>query len=629
MKKIVSFLLLLSVILCSVSAFAFEYQPYTGVKNVKASYVSILNESGVEISSFSAGEKVCASVKVRAAEELATKATLVIGAYSDGILRDISWSSCENIYTDRVTKLKTDFVTVPESGAAIRVYLCDDASRNFAKPLYSMGEMGKSGKISGVSIGGRLFEDFEEDTYEYDIELDAHFVNFPEIIAFCDDVLTSVKAKLYGAFPLTDVKRGALCTSPVYEMNGTAKAEIYVNDKVYTFNFTQKNPTITNIAPTFESGESEMGVVYDIGEPDWESAGVESLNTAKSVTVEDYSGKFNENNGVKRSSIFTRGGGYTRGIMFDIAPELRGSNIVTIYDDQSVKMSNLAFKLSRGGRIYIYSGHDLTVDGFKKTTDKVMFKYIMLTSKFKIIEGNQLYYKDVDITEDFEGNYFKVDFDEEAGNARIDISVNKTKPFVFVKFEDGKNVENVKYTIDSTESDSSFTYFNKPLVREESDDYSWYKAGEKNAGGLDDGYLPGLGTGNTLAASFPFSDKLTRDNNGYFPIEMTEELEGAIALQIPSSKVSKVSFDLKSTSYVYVLSNYDADSLSPLLEGYEALEGDGDAALIKAGTNDNISLPNASSFKKIYFVEDETKENVTVNLPGEDKCAVILVVPVK
>lgn len=639
MKKFLSVLLICTVVLFNIQCvFAYEYKPYVGKDVIYSTSVEITDENDEVVKTLTAGSKIKASVRVKAAEGYSGKATLVVASYSDGFLDKVVPSSAVDIYTDKATTITTEYITVPDTKAGIKVYICNDLNQTHAKPLFAMGEFGNNtGTVSGITVGGKAVDGFSANVYEYDVTVGAGYLSWPEIVVYTDNIMTDVTVDYAGQFPLTTITRDGTVRTSKKAVANKGYAYVKVGDTTYTLNITQEAPAITDLTPTFGSGTINMGIVYNVDEPDWTTAGVTSLNLATSVNKADYAGKFRDDTLVT-SSIFTRSGGYTRGILYDIAPELKGSHLLAIYDDSSVSISAVSFKVNRNVRVYLYDGNkDITKDGWIKAPDKVMYRYFTVTSetgKFRLYESGQLYYKDIDITEDVTGTYYSVAYNEETGYATVNVTSSIAKPHIFVKFAEAEPVSNIKYTSGGTTESTSAVYFGSPLLRTGiTTDGTWYANGAtESAGGLDEGYLPGLGSGNVMSASFVFTDKATRNNSGWFPMAVDSAVEGGMAIELPSAGVSNVEFDLNTTSDVYVITNYNASDLEGYLKGWTVV-GSSDDAFVTIRTSasststETFKMPKNTSYKNTYFVEEGTSEKISIQLPGGASSAVVVIKP--
>ncbi|MBQ2284221.1 MAG: hypothetical protein II244_00995, partial [Clostridia bacterium] len=379
MKKYLSFLIVVFLLVTNaMGAFAYDYAPYIGDGIIKATSVVFTDEDGKVVTSLTRGQKITATVRVKAGSDSLTdseKVSLIVASYSNGFIEDVAIDT-ETI--KNATVLSTS-ITVPDvEQPGIRVFMWDEIDDLVnARPLNKMGVVSaEASAIEQISVGGVLIEDFSPDVYEYDVTVNAGYISWPEVIAYTSNAATKVDATYEGNFPLSaPIRQKVDATEKVKGTSKTAVATIKVGDKEYKINVTQEVPQITDVKLTYLNSNTNTEEVWpdvknisvymstSIGEPKWTKElpgpNVESAKDMKNERKSEYYNflKDYENSGA--SPMFAKGVFH---YIYDIAPELLGAQQIIIEKDKANptqkkgSVEYLEFTLERSARVYAYVG---------------------------------------------------------------------------------------------------------------------------------------------------------------------------------------------------------------------------------------------------------------------------------
>ena len=293
MKKIlISLLLSVMLIMQIPCAFAYEYTPYVGDGVISATPVKVIYEKEVSESSFEEVDDikdatvVTASCNVKTGSEYdgsELKVSLVVVGYKGRFLRSFNSESVTFTSSDEgVKKLTTQLDIENKDVDGVKVYLWDSVEN--AKPVFNKGVPGSDDNtIDGIIVGGEVVE-IDPDTKTGAVEVNAGYVEWPDVVVLTNDSSADVKVDLKGAFPLSKPLHTLLDSNVgVMGESETAVATITVGDEVYTVEVIQAIPQITNVQ--FRKYKANMSttsveyytdkqlkIQYDVQNPVWTDA---------------------------------------------------------------------------------------------------------------------------------------------------------------------------------------------------------------------------------------------------------------------------------------------------------------------------------------------------------------------
>ena len=667
MKKILCSLVLIFAMLISVSsAFAYEYAPYVGNEIIRATSVILTDAEGNEVTSLVPGETVTATVRVNIGDESLTgseKVSLILTAYSGRFLRAVDFDT----KTISSSETFTASVTVPAIEPSLRVFLWDEIDGNInARALFSMGETpAESMDIEQISVGGVMLENFDPDIYEYDVTVNAGYLNWPEVIVYSENTSIKVSAQYDGTFPLSlpdyqlvDAQEKVVGTSK------TAVATITAGDKTYKINVTQEVPQITDVRLTYKNVKTKVDEVW----PDVKNVAVYmSANIQNPKWTDEFPGPNKESatgmtndrkneyyqyvpqRGLSGSSPAHAVNGWLHTV-YNLSPELIGGQQIVIQRASTTAGPNLAtesddylsFALERSARVYAYVGSDASVlpssDGWcdvvneiyntnEKAVRSIYARYMGTSpTSYSSYNISPMRYLDVEVTP----------------GEKVNVVIPKGGAigYTFIKYKEGSDfVSNASYKYGTTEETAKAVKIFKPLLIDDtltgSDLYLRYKSkqSESAASSKD---VPYDGTGNVLYASSCFSDAVS-----CVPVEYDERFEGAQCLKLATSlpQLQGLKFDISAPAKVYVLTNLteeaDISALRDCLADWDVI-GEREDKLIEFyntlnGTETSYILSEKTSFEKAIYTD--YGETVTVNIDTssmnfpEDKVFMVIIQP--
>lgn len=659
--------MLVSIILCMIMAFnlmgvsAYEYIPYVGDGVISATPVTVkfdkvsVNggvEEVTEAVNIADATRVTAScmVKPGSAYDEEVKVMMIIAGYKGRRL--VSYNSSETTTfssaTDSVKKVSAVLEKGEQDIDGVKVFLWDSVDN--ARPLFNHGNFGAAGNtIEGILIGGQLVE-IDEDTKTGSVEVNAGYVEWPDIVVLTDDITTEVSVDVKGCFPLSKQDNGFVKSN--IEVNGTSETGIVtvkVADEIYTVNVTQAIPQIkdvkfrvfsANIAtetePTYYT-DNQIGIYYGVVNPTWTD---EIPGPNKEATDGDNLLKYD--NGLSTLekltpaySDKTQSSGDTWAL-FNMAPELLGSQFIcapwiSASNNNGTVDDCFTFTIDRSARIY-YFGGDVTLDSsWVRARNEQYASTVSLNTRmyyeFRVsatgnsvqtATGDRLYYKDYNVTP--------------GETCQISLPAGKTAPKVFVKYQDSEFVTNASYTVDGTETSAEVTDLNQPLYKDAAATVNPYQIYTNPSSSLNTNH-PYAGGGNLMFSTVCFTES---NRFQYSLVRVPEELNGTSLVTMPFTLTgcTKVDFDISSSARVYVFTNAGNQTGSNTVDSLKEALGEGwvntdfeygiadlddkDIAIgFRIGNMTiNETVKNNSSFYCDYIVQPDDSGHVTINLPS-------------
>lgn len=656
MKKMLAALILCIAMVFEIPyAFAYEYTPYVGDGVVRSTPVSVkmTDSGGEETSDISDASKITASCKVKPGTEFddtEVKVSIIIVAYKGKCMADYSVSGSVT-FSSSSDSAKTIFTELDVSAVTadgIKVYLWDSIDN--ARPLLNMGEAGADNtNIDGIIVGEDMVDiDYAAKTGS--IEVNAGYVNWPEIIVLTDDVLTDVRVDLYGSFPLSrPVHTLQNSNTEVQGISDTAAAVVKVGDDVYNISITQAVPQITDVQfrvytanmatvePKYYS-DSQLKVQYDVQNPVWTDelpgphkeivgkAADESVDNIRKYyegvkLLENYSAAYSDKDVSSDVHMF----------FTDIAPELLGSQYMAIpwvsASNADIVDNCYTFTIDRSARIYMHNpslSSDPTwtraSNRFQNSTANAYytiyyeFRQSGTGSSIQYSTGNQVYYKDY---------YVKP-----GTTCTISLPSGNAAPKIFTKYEDTNFVTNVSYTKDDTTVSTGTAYVTKPVYADPEatvNKYKFFSHGNKTAS--SDIY----GTGNLMYCTSTFLDDGSTNRRQYGLVAVPDELVGGVALITPfqMTGVTQIDFDLSTSARVYMFTTSTKYLSLPAALGdawtntafeYDDPDFSGKNLALAYRNGDstfNETITNQVSFYRDYIVQPGEGGHVKLDLPTD------------
>lgn len=666
MKKILCSLILVLTMLINVSsAFAYEYAPYVGDGILKATSVKLTDENGDVVTSLTGGEKVTASVRIKAGTESLTgseKVSLILASYSEGFLEEV------DIDTKTVSGAGdfTATVTVPVVEPGIRVFLWDEIDGGInARPLFSMGEIPAESKgIEQISIGGALIENFSADVYEYDVTVNAGYTSWPEIVVYTGNTASNVNAQYEGVFPLSTLNKQVIDADGT--PTGTSKvavATIIAGDKVYKINVTQELPEITDVRFTYNNKKTgvdeswpevkniDVQISYNIQNPTWTSEfpgpNVESPTGMSEDRMNEYFEYLKDSELSNSTRAYPN---YNFRYFFDLAPMLVGSQCIlperlgTSTGPTTAKETNdyMTFTINRSARIYAYVGSSSSAlnknDGWVEPANE-----IYVSSK-KAVRG--IFARTMGSSTNAYSTYVVapmkyLDVKVNPGETQtVTIPKGNAIGYTFIKFNESSTLaSNPSFKYGDTVVNTLVMELHKPVLRDnfaEGDDrYKIYTSAQPETS-LSTSDKPYEATGNVIYAS-----SMITNAAGYVPVTYDERFEGAqfIRLRGKMPELQYIKFDLSGPAKIYILTNLtseeDFTKFKACLDGYKVM-GYGEEKLITFyntanGKEISYVLPEKTSLEKEYYMDSGETQTITLDFSSmsfpDNKIVSILVQP--
>lgn len=652
-KTLVSLMLCVMLIMQIPCALAYEYTPYIGDTVICSTPVTVKFEKEVsdgEDSSFETVDKIedatriTASCNVKPGTEYDgsdVKVSLIVVGYKGIFFKDFAVAPATFTSSDNGVKslsAQLDITDLDVDG--VKVYLWDSVDN--ARPMLNKGVPGSNDNaIDGIIIGGETV-DIDPNTNTGSIEVNAGYVEWPDVIVLANDISADVKVDLQGAFPLSkplhtmlDSNTGVMGTSE------TGVVTIKVGDETYIIDVTQKTPQITNVQ--FRKYKANMAtssveyytttqlkIQYDVQNPVWtdEFPGPDVEDSRE--RSQDYYKATSTLENISWAYSDTLGNNSQNAMFFDnIAPELLGSQFFAtpwVNASNTGKIDNcFNFTIDRSARVYMayYSGSSLLDSSWKRAYNNMfpsnnamygrMFYEMRInptatTHTYQLSFYNQVYYKDYIV--------------EPGETLDISLPAGPRVPRIFVKYMDAEFVTNASYTVDGTKGTAAAYYMAQPNYRDDSlvaDKYELYTAPSSTTVPLY------FGSGNVIYATAPFYET---DKREFALMTVPEELVGATTLRTPYtlSDTSKFEFDISQSARVYVFTNAgnetestDVETLKASLgEGWYNTEFEGDVAIAYRTDDNNVyeGITNSSSFYHDYVVQPDESGKVSITLEG-------------
>lgn len=658
------------------AALAYEYTPYVGDGYIKSAPVTVKLEKTVtegeeavtaDASGVADATEITASCRVKpgsdfySAGDAELQVCLVLAAYKGSCLvaYALSDTAAFSSISDPAKELTVTLDKRALDADGVKVYLWDSIDN--ARPLLNMGEAGSnSTKIDGIIIGGAPVA-LDEETKTGSVEVNAGYVNWPEVIVLTEDLTTDVSVDVYGAFPLSRPVHTLLnANTEVQGESGTAAAVVKVGADVYHISVTQAVPQITDVRfrvyaanmataePAYYS-DAEVKVQYDVQNPVWTDAlpgpHKEIVGKTEDGSVDNI-GKYYD--GVK--SLENLSAAYSNRaasndltmFFFDIAPELLGSQYIAIpwpsVSNADIVEDCYTFTIDRSARIYM-NNPSLAADPswtrassrFQNSASNVYytmyyeFRQSGSSSSIQYATGYQVYYKDFDV--------------KPGTTCTISLPAGAAAPKVFIKYADTNFVTNASYTKDGTAVATSTTYVSKPVFADPeatTDKYKFFTHGNKTA--TSEVY----GTGNLMYCTSTFLDDGSTNRRQYGLVAVPDELAGGVALLTPfqMTDVTHIDFDLSASARVYMFTTStrheslqaamgDAWTNTAFVYEEPGLAGKDLALAYRSGDSSiNETIKNQSSFYRDYIVQPGEGGHVTLELPtdllGGNRCVFII-----
>lgn len=662
MKKIlISLLLSVMLIMQIPCAFAYEYTPYVGDGVISVTPVKVIYEKEVSESSFEEVDDITDATVVTASCNVKTgseydgselKVSLVVVGYKGKFLRSFNSESVTFTSADEgVKKLTTQLDIENKDIDGVKVYLWDSVEN--AKPVFNKGVPGSDDNtIDGIIVGGEAVE-IDPDTKTGAVEVNAGYVEWPDVVVLTNDSSADVKVDLKGAFPLSKPLHTILESNVgVMGESETAVATITVGDEVYTVEVTQAVPQITNVkfrkykanmATTAEEyyTDKQLKIQYDVQNPVWTDAFPGPDVEDSTLRSQDYYKTINTLENVSWAYSDTLGNNSQNAMFFDnIAPELLGSQF---FANSWVSTSNTStiddafkFTIDRSARVYMAyrDGTSLLDSSWKRVYNNMypsnnamygrMFYEMRInptatTHTYQVAYGNMVFAKDF---------YVKP-------GETLDISLpaGKNVPRIFLKYFDTEFVTNASYTADGSKKTAATYYLAQPNLRDEelmTDRYQLYTSNSSTTVPLF------KGTGNILNATSTFFET---DKRQFALVTVPDELVGATAFRTPYtlSGTVKYEFDISQSARVYVFTNAgnetgntDVDTIKASLgDDWNNTDFEGDVAIGYRVDDNNVyvGITNESSFYRDYIVQpdDGGKVSITLdNITGDTRVIVVV-----
>lgn len=653
-KTLVSLMLCVMIVVTMIPCtFAYEYTPYIGDGVVCSTPVTVKFEKEVldgDISSFEVVEEIADATKITASSKVKpgtefdgsdVEVSLIVVGYKGMFFKDFAIASATFTSLDNGVKslsAELDVSTLDVDG--VKVYLWDSVDN--ARPMLNRGVPGSNDNaIDGIIIGGETV-DIDPNTNTGSIEVNAGYVEWPDVIVLANDISADVKVDLKGTFPLSkpvhtmiDSNTGVMGTSE------TGVVTVKIGNETYTIDVTQKTPQITNVqfrkykANMSTSSveyytDKQLRIQYDVQNPVWTKdfpgPDVEDSRNRS----QDYYKVINTLENVSWAYSDTLGNNSQNAMFFDnIAPELLGAQF---FATPWVSTSNTTtiddcfkFTIDRSARVYMAykDGSSLLDSSWSRVYSNMfdsknamygrMFYEMRInptstTHTYQVANGNVLYAKDFYV--------------EPGETCNISLPAGKNTPKIFVKYMDTEFVTNSSYTVNSKTTSATTLYTTQPNYRDDdevTDKYKLYTA-------LSDTTVPlYLGSGNVIYATAPFYET---DKREFALITVPEELIGAMTLRTPFtvSGTVKYDFDISQSARVYVFTNAgnetgntDVNTIKASLgEDWNNTEFDGNIAIGYRINDNNVykGITNGSSFYHDYIVQPDEIGKVSITLEG-------------
>ena len=662
MKKIlISLLLSVMLIMQIPCAFAYEYTPYVGDSVISVTPVKVIYEKEVSETSFEEVDDITDATVVTASCNVKTgseydgselKVSLVVVGYKGKFLRSFNSESVTFTSADEgVKKLTTQLDIENKDIDGVKVYLWDSVEN--AKPVFNKGVPGSDDNtIDGIIVGGEAVE-IDPDTKTGAVEVNAGYVEWPDVVVLANDSSADVKVDLKGAFPLSKPLHTILESNVgVMGESETAVATITVGDEVYTVEVTQAVPQITNVkfrkykanmATTAEEyyTDKQLKIQYDVQNPVWTDAFPGPDVEDSTLRSQDYYKTINTLENVSWAYSDTLGIDSQNAMFFDnIAPELLGSQF---FANSWVSTSNTStiddafkFTIDRSARVYMAyrDGTSLLDSSWKRV-------YNNMYPSNNAMYGRMFYEMRINptaITHTYQVAYgnmvFAKDFYVKPGET-LDISLpaGKNVPRIFLKYFDTEFVTNASYTADGSKKTAATYYLAQPNLRDEelmTDRYQLYTSNSSTTVPLF------KGTGNILNATSTFFET---DKRQFALVTVPDELVGATTFRTPYtlSGTVKYEFDISQSARVYVFTNAgnetgntDVDTIKASLgDDWNNTDFEGDVAIGYRVDDNNVyvGITNESSFYRDYIVQpdDGGKVSITLdNITGDTRVIVVV-----
>ena len=647
-KSLISLMLCVMLIMQIPCALAYEYTPYIGDGAVASTPVEVVfeNAEASVVDNVSAATKVVASCKVKPGVEYDgsdVRVSLIVVGYKGIFFRDFEVSSVTFTATDNGVKtLSTtlDISAVEVDG--VKVYLWDSVDN--ARPMFNKGVPGSDNDaVEAIIIGGETVE-IDPDTNTGYVEVNAGYVEWPDVMVLTSDISADVKVDVEGAFPLSKPVHTLLnANTGVMGESETGVVTAKVGGETYTVYVTQKTPQITDVkfrkysdiagkstAETYYS-DTQVKIQYDVQNPKWtdELPGPNAEDTSKRAG--DYYNGVEALEGVTFAYSDTRGASAKQNgmILCNIHPELIGSQFIsTPWTSSSNTNTSVTeaykFTVDRSCRVYYQCrGTNLLDSSWTRMYNHMHSKTGSLSQRIyyemrcsetsnslQIGTGHSVFYKDYDVNP--------------GETCEIVLPVDTHAPKIFVKYKNNDFVTNATYTTDSTKTISKTALVAHP----------YYKNPDLT---IEEGLLNTLVGADYSVAKF-YADKgniLFGTNvfegdtySQYCVIDLPDEVVGATALVMPMTMtdVTKIEFDIDSSARVYVFTNIQSK-----LEDFKGVLGDtwnnttfeyddvtltdNDAAITTRASEKVNYLYNLSSFYKDFVVQPDEGGHVSIPFP--------------
>ncbi|MEE1042651.1 MAG: hypothetical protein UH854_01670, partial [Clostridia bacterium] len=520
----------------------------------------------------------------------------------------------------------------------VKVYLWDNVDN--ARPLLNFGNVENTGdSVEAILIGGKVVE-INNSTNTGSVEVNAGYMEWPDIVVLTDNITTPVKVDVKGVFPLSKPAHCIIGSNEsVVGESKEAFATITVGDDKYNITVTQAIPQITDVKfRQYVAGKeteviyyeaSKLKIQYDLQNPVWTDA----IPGPHKEKIGDYLNKYHMDAKNLENISFAYSDTYVaqQNTMFyyDIAPVMLGSQCFLFpFSDKTSddKIDDYyTFTIDRSARIFVRDSKGVLDSTWKQAKNSFnssanMFYELRASATGSSVQygtGNATYYKDFNVKP---GETCTISLPSPSG---------KISPKIFVKYMDNEFVTNASYTIGGTKTSIGTTYFGKPFFVDPdatTNKYKFFKHGNDTANSNI------YNNGNLIYSTATFLADSKGNWNQNCLVVVPDELEGATALVTPfkMDNIEKVEFDVNTSVriYMFVQNTANNDNIKTRMgEGWtntsftydDASLNSNDITIAFRGsdsaTSSSTLFKNQSSFYKDFIVQPDDTEHITLNLP--------------
>lgn len=369
-KSLLAILIVFSVAVSSVMA----YNPYISDEIVKISSVKFTDMMTMEeLTTVGYGQMIEVSVNVKAGTGIPAgqQVTLIVTVCNGAEVLECAESTMPEI-TDTTTTLST-MVMTPEDAEtykelSVRAYVWDNIDNG--RPLASAALVRSDNvEINDIVIDGISLEGFSPDVKEYDYEVSAAHINFPEIVVVTENSAAKAEISINGNL----YEDGASATITVKSADGTATDS-------YTINYIWDKPVVTNATLNLP-GQQPMALnTTKLIEPVWSQENKPTFNPAtipnvikggSSGSITSTSPYYTEewlqyNLPESKATMFTDRNWY----YIDISPEIIGGTVIQVPYSSATGINNtsidnlITFDINRSAEVYVHNNNNMNLNHF-------------------------------------------------------------------------------------------------------------------------------------------------------------------------------------------------------------------------------------------------------------------------